>query len=134
MRMRSLLSLCVASAVGFFAPISHGQAPASTTSASPPATATPSRASAATNAAQAAKAPTAASASTQGEKAPAGLHSDKHAKAHIAKTAAHKGMTGPKLSYNQDTPYRMALKRCVEGPAAQRDRCIDDAITRFGHM
>ena len=31
---------------------------------------------------------------------------------------------------NEATGYRMALKRCVQGPPGARDNCIDDAITK----
>ena len=31
-----------------------------------------------------------------------------------------------------ETPYQAALKQCVEGPAGQRDSCIDQAISQYG--
>ena len=31
-----------------------------------------------------------------------------------------------------EAQYRMALRQCVEGQASQRDRCLDDAISRYG--
>jgi len=57
------------------------------------------------------------------------------AKAHHA-TKQHKAMharpqTEPTVSPGE-TQYRTALRRCVEGQAAQRDRCLDDAIARYG--
>jgi hypothetical protein len=33
----------------------------------------------------------------------------------------------------QDTPYHRALRSCVEGPADQRDSCLDDAIAKNSH-
>lgn len=33
---------------------------------------------------------------------------------------------------DRDSDYRAALKSCVAGPAGQKDRCLDDAIARFG--
>jgi hypothetical protein len=32
---------------------------------------------------------------------------------------------------DQQAAYRTALKRCVAGPAEQRDTCLNDAIARF---
>jgi hypothetical protein len=34
---------------------------------------------------------------------------------------------------DRETTYRATLRRCVEGPNARRDSCLDDAIARFGH-
>lgn len=31
---------------------------------------------------------------------------------------------------NEETAYRIALKRCVQGPPGARNSCIDDAITK----
>ena len=32
-----------------------------------------------------------------------------------------------------DSAYRAALRGCVTGPASARDRCLDQAISRYGH-
>jgi hypothetical protein len=32
-----------------------------------------------------------------------------------------------------DSAYRAALRRCVTGPSAERDTCLDQAISRYGH-
>lgn len=54
-----------------------------------------------------------------------------HAKAHHQKHATH-ASTGAASTGNQEMAYRAALKNCVAGPAAQRERCLDDSIARFG--
>jgi len=33
---------------------------------------------------------------------------------------------------DNESPYHAALKQCVEGPANQRDHCIDQAINQYG--
>lgn len=32
-----------------------------------------------------------------------------------------------------ETNYRAALRKCVAGPKARRDSCLNDAISQFGH-
>jgi hypothetical protein len=46
-------------------------------------------------------------------------HAGKHARTASTKAA--------------ETPYRAALKQCVQGPASQRDSCIDQAVSQYGH-
>jgi hypothetical protein len=51
-------------------------------------------------------------------------------------TKQHKAMharprSEPTVS-GEESAYRTALRHCVEGQAAQRDRCLDDAISRYG--
>jgi hypothetical protein len=67
---------------------------------------------------------------------PAAAETTTHAKKHAshAKTpATHKPMAQSAPPPDRDTAYRMALKQCVQGPATQKDSCIDSAIVRFGH-
>ena len=58
--------------------------------------------------------------------APATTH---HAMKHKTMHSAH---ANPSSGNMHEDPYRMALRQCVQGPEAQRDRCLDDAISRFG--
>ena len=39
-------------------------------------------------------------------------------------------MTTTSPAGNEETAYRMALKRCVQGPPGARDSCVDDAIMK----
>ena len=56
------------------------------------------------------------------------------AKTHHAKKQQSNRAGGNEQAANsQDTPYRSALRRCVEGQAQQRDQCLNDAISRYGH-
>jgi hypothetical protein len=48
------------------------------------------------------------------------------------KHSAHVSGTSTQTMSHGDSPYQAALKRCVEGPANQRDSCIDQAITQYG--
>ena len=58
--------------------------------------------------------------------------------AHMQRATPHRGSTGHKAmpeasnETSGDTAYRSALRSCVEGPAAQRDTCLDSAIARYG--
>jgi hypothetical protein len=58
-----------------------------------------------------------------------------HAKMHHAKQ--HKAMHAARASESnvgtEESQYRMALRHCVQGQPAQRDQCLDDAISRYGH-
>jgi len=54
--------------------------------------------------------------------------SKRHATSAPRASASHEQMAAG----SQDTAYHDALKQCVAGPADQRDRCIDNAIARFG--
>jgi hypothetical protein len=51
-------------------------------------------------------------------------------KAH--KRHAHASGNPSHAASHPDTPYHGALKRCAEGPADQRDSCIDQAIRQYG--
>jgi hypothetical protein len=44
------------------------------------------------------------------------------------------GTAGAMGASDREPAYRAALRRCVEGPQARRDGCMDDAIARFGHL
>lgn len=56
-----------------------------------------------------------------------------HAMARGARHASHASqMPMSSGAYERETPYRSALKRCVEGQAQQRDACLNDAIARYG--
>jgi len=50
---------------------------------------------------------------------------------HHARKAVHR--SHDTAMRDQDRAYRGALKRCVEGPQDQRDRCLDQAIAQYGH-
>ena len=52
-----------------------------------------------------------------------------HAKKHTGTQAAR--AAEPSVS-PQEAQYRTALRQCVQGQAAQRDQCLDDAISRYG--
>jgi len=52
---------------------------------------------------------------------------------HAAKARArHARTTGTHAASHADSPYHDALKHCMEGAAAQRDGCIDQAISQYG--
>jgi len=61
------------------------------------------------------------------------------AKSHMAsrdkathRSAAKRGQGANAMESNTgDSAYRAALRRCVTGPASQRDSCLDDAIARY---
>jgi hypothetical protein len=59
--------------------------------------------------------------------APAKMH---HAKKH---KAMHSTRSGESMAGAGDAQYRTALRHCAEGQASQRDQCLDDAISRYGH-
>lgn len=75
---------------------------------------------------------------------PAGAPPANAATAPTDASAAHTAMTGmrrkqadkahaaPRRVASTESPYQAALKRCVEGPQAQRDSCIDQAISQYG--
>jgi hypothetical protein len=53
-------------------------------------------------------------------------------------TPAHRGMRHDATMARDeaggaDSAYRAALRRCVTGPSAERDTCLDQAISRYGH-
>jgi hypothetical protein len=56
------------------------------------------------------------------------------AKAHHATKhrGTRAGRAGEPNVSSDEGQYRMALRQCVEGQASQRDRCLDDAISRYG--
>lgn len=59
----------------------------------------------------------------------------KHQKHHTVHNRSHShGATKAVASAATDgeTTYRAALRKCVEGPKARRDNCLNDAIARFG--
>ncbi|HEY1327433.1 MAG TPA: hypothetical protein VGI14_10875 [Casimicrobiaceae bacterium] len=53
-----------------------------------------------------------------------------HASKHAASGMRH-GHAKTGASHEAESPYQAALKRCVEGPAGQRDNCIDQAIDQY---
>ena len=59
-------------------------------------------------------------------------HSQHNAASHNASHTHHKHVASAAPASDSATAYRAALKSSVEGPAAQRDGCIDGAIVRFG--
>ena len=64
-------------------------------------------------------------------------HSGRKSSTHRATHAKHSRMTQPRPQAESpapppaDSPYRTALRRCVEGPQGQRESCLDDVIARF---
>jgi len=91
----------------------HAQQPAAT----PPSGASTSAASSATSAQPAQAKP----------KHAARKHSATHGAMHHHATMARGETAGA------DSAYRAALRDCVTGPASERDRCLDQAISRYGH-
>jgi len=73
--------------------------------------------------------------SAQGSNAQA-AHADnahatrKHAMAHHAKRHGSQASANAEAS-GSDSAYKAALRQCVTGPAAQRDSCLDQAISRY---
>lgn len=63
-------------------------------------------------------------------KPPAASTHKHHASAHHPTHVKHDQAAA--ANGNQETAYRTALKSCVAGPAGQRERCLDDAIGRYG--
>jgi len=58
-----------------------------------------------------------------------------HSRHHAAHASGHKHpahTTAAAPASSQDAAYQTALRSCVEGPAGQRDSCLDGAISRFG--
>jgi hypothetical protein len=64
-------------------------------------------------------------------------HAMRHHPRH-ARTQASRGHRGESMARNDsgsnagESQYRAALRRCVEGPQAQRDSCLDQAIQANG--
>ena len=90
------------------------------------ATGNPSPAATGQGAAATANAPSSESA---GKSKTAAASTHKH---HATHHATHTKHDQPATSGYRETPYRTALRSCVTGPAGQRDRCLDDAIARYG--
>ena len=105
----------VGSCFAVFAACTGAQTPQASTAPPATSTAAPTNNSAATDQQQAAPSGT-----------PAKAH---HAKKHNAMHAAPRTRMS---ASSEETQYRTALRRCVEGQASQRDRCLDDAISRYG--
>ena len=53
-------------------------------------------------------------------------------KHHATHPTTHSKHDQAATSGYHETAYRTALRSCVAGPAGQRERCLDDAITRYG--
>ncbi len=47
-------------------------------------------------------------------------------------SAMHSNEMAEYSAGHAETAYRMALRQCVEGPLAQRDTCLDTAISHYG--
>jgi hypothetical protein len=80
-------------------------------------------------------------ATTSGSNAPASATNGKQSamsdtsRTHATKPhkhSAHVSGSSTQTMSHSDSPYHAALKRCVEGPANQRDSCIDQAISQYG--
>jgi hypothetical protein len=121
MKTPSLLSVSLLAAFGLLAQIASAQSTAMPASpaASPSAAAPAAAASSPASANEPAKASTA-------------THHKKHKTSHAKTAAKQPAMADSRMATGNDTPYRMALKQCVQGPAANKDSCIDNAIARFG--
>jgi len=105
----------VGGCLAVFAVCAAAQTPATSTAQPPAADAVPAPGATGTSAQQPAT-----------TAAPAKAH---HAKKRSATHAAR--ASEPRVS-SAETQYRMALRQCVEGQAARRDQCLDDAISRYG--
>ncbi|HJU22961.1 MAG TPA: hypothetical protein VJ891_10680 [Casimicrobiaceae bacterium] len=57
-------------------------------------------------------------------------HAPKH---HAAKMRHERNMSMANENETGDSAYRAALRRCVTGPESQRDACLDQAISQYGH-
>jgi hypothetical protein len=111
MNARTYYPTIVGSCLALFTACALAQAPAATSTETPAASTT--------------------GATEQQQAAP----SSAPAKAHHA-MKQHKAMHArprnePTVS-SGESEYRTALKRCVEGQGSQRERCLDDAISRYG--
>ena len=74
----------------------------------------------------------ATSAGNDAAKAASGKPVKHHASTHKSTRAHHEHQAStPSASSGNELAYRAALKSCVEGPAGQRDSCLDGAIMRF---
>jgi len=119
MNIRKHYPPIVGTCFALFAACAVAQAPATTTGApsatpAPPAASTPAPA----RSAHTAKTKTGATAKAQHAK-----------KQHKTMHTAHAKEPNAK---REDTEYRTALRRCVEGQTAQRDQCLQNAISRYG--
>jgi len=59
----------------------------------------------------------------------------KHHKHHASSHGSHaqqRSMGAASPMNTGQMGYQAALRQCVEGPAARRDGCLDDAIARYG--
>jgi hypothetical protein len=102
-----------------FAVCAAAQTPATTTTEAPAtgATSTPQQQQSAQTGA-----PAKAHHATKQHKA---MHKEVHKEMHQARAKESNVSTA-------ESEYRTALRRCVEGQAAQRDQCLDNAISRYG--
>jgi hypothetical protein len=64
--------------------------------------------------------------------APASGAKKHHSTTHHQKHPKSQPMEAASAAGSQESAYRAALKNCVAGPAAQKERCLDDAIARHG--
>ena len=55
-----------------------------------------------------------------------------HSTAHHQMHAKPESMAAASAADGRESAYRAALRSCVAGPAAQKERCLDDAIARHG--
>jgi hypothetical protein len=62
-------------------------------------------------------------------------HAMRHpaSKHHAAKMRHERNMSMANENETGDSAYRAALRRCVTGPESQRDACLDQAISQYGH-
>jgi hypothetical protein len=60
-------------------------------------------------------------------------HQKHHAVSHNRSHSHGATMAVASAASDGETTYRAALRKCVEGPKARRDSCLNDAIARFGH-
>lgn len=72
------------------------------------------------------------SAATEATAASSKSAHEHQATAHHTSHAKHRHMAAESPGGTQETEYRTALKRCVEGPVAHRDGCLDSTIAQFG--
>ena len=59
-------------------------------------------------------------------------HQKHHTVSHNRSHSHGATMAVASAASNGETTYRAALRKCVEGPKARSDSCLDDAIARFG--
>jgi hypothetical protein len=121
MNSRSMYPVGLGVCLALLALTAAGQ---TTTSSSSHATTAPNKAATANSTANA---PTGAATT-----APASGAKKHHSTTHQQMHHEPQSMGAASAAGSRESAYRAALRTCVAGPAAQKERCLDDAIARHG--